>query len=290
MTTLSVSVVIPCKNEEKTIVNVLDGLLKTYPEYEIIVVNDGSTDNTSSVLASYDNLNVVTHKHSLGNGAAIKSGARAAKNDVLLFMDADGQHNADQVSKLIDNIALGYDMVVGARSSSSQATRTRSLGNRIYNKIATFITNHKVKDLTSGFRAVNRKKFLEFISLLPNGFSYPTTITMAFFRTGYQVRYVDVNVSDRIGNSHLSVVKDGIRFLIIIFKVATLYSPLKLIAPVSALTFLSGLGLYSYNYLMFQNFTNMSLLLLLSSIIIFIIGLLSEQITAITYLLIQKQK
>lgn len=285
----SVSVVIPCKNEQDTIGKVIDGLLGTYPEFEIIVVNDGSTDNTATVLEQYSDVTVITHNHSLGNGAAIKSGSRAANNDVLLFMDADGQHNVDQISKLLENLNPGYDMVVGSRTSSGQATKTRTIGNIIYNKIASFITNHKVKDLTSGFRAVYRDKFMEFISLLPNGFSYPTTITMAFFRTGYTVKYIDIHVADRVGKSHLSVFKDGIRFFIIIFKVATLYSPLKLIAPISIMIFLSGLGLYAYNYIQYQNFTNMSLLLLLSSVIIFIIGLLSEQVTTITYLLIQNR-
>ena len=229
---MTITIIIPCKNEEKSIGKVVDKLLKLDFISEIIVVNDGSTDQTADILSS-KNIVVVTHPYSKGNGAAIKAGARKASGDILIFMDADGQHNADNLKQLLEPIENGYDMVIGARSNSSQASTTRLMGNKIYNKLASILTGHKIEDLTSGFRACKRKLFLEFLALLPNGFSYPTTITMAFLRSGYSVKYVPIEVNNRKGKSHLSIVKDGIRFFLIIFKVTMLYSPLKLFAPLS---------------------------------------------------------
>lgn len=177
----------------------------------------------------------------------------------------------------------GFEMVVGARSYKSQAGKRRWLGNALYNHIASIIVGKKIKDLTSGFRAVNAKKFKSFLHLLPNGFSYPTTITMAFFRSGYPVGYIPIETNKRVGKSHLRLFKDGLRFLIIIFKIGTLYSPLKIFTPISTLFFLIGLAYYGYTYFSIGLFTNMSALLLIVSIIIFMIGLVSEQITVLLY-------
>ena len=163
----------------------------------------------------------------MGNGAAIKRGARAASGDVLVFMDADGQHAAEHVASLLAKLEEGYDMVVGARDRSGQANLHRGLANAFYNRLASWMTGHRIADLTSGFRAVRADKFREFLHLLPNGFSYPTTSTMAFFRSAYPVAYVPIPVAKRIGtNSHIRPLKDGVRFLLIIFKIASLYSPL----------------------------------------------------------------
>jgi hypothetical protein len=175
-------------------------------------------------------------------------------------------------------------MVVGARDGSGQASVGRSLANRLYNRLASWMTDHDVKDLTSGFRAVRADKFREFLHLLPNGFSYPTTSTMAFFRSAYPVDYVSIRVDKRVGtSSHIRPLKDGVRFLLIIFKIATLYSPLKLFAPVGATFLLLGSGYYAFTYLSYGRFTNMSALLLSAAVIIFLIGLISEQITSLTY-------
>lgn len=277
-----ISIIIPAKNEEQGLSILLPKLVRKYPDAEIIVVNDGSDDASAEICQKYK-VNLLNHPYSKGNGAAIKSGARAAKGEILVFMDADGQHDPEDIDKLLDEYSKGYDMVVAARTSSHQANIYRGFGNWIYNKLASLITGHVVKDLTSGFRIVNGDKFRNFIYLLPNGFSYPTTITMAFFRAGYSVAYIPIEVAQRIGQSHLKLVRDGARFFIIIFKIGVLYSPLKIFAPVSLFVFLSGLVHYGFTYVYWERFTNMSALLFVSSIIIFLIGLVSEQITTLMY-------
>jgi len=280
----NISIIIPCKNEQNSIGTLLDQLLDHYSAAEIIVVNDGSTDATAKILSGYDTIKVVSHPYTKGNGAAIKSGAVASSRDILIFMDADGQHTIDNILNFTNQINTGYDMVIGARDSKSQANVARLAGNKIYNKLASMITGHKILDLTSGFRACRKQKFIEFLSLLPNGFSYPTTITMAFFRSGYSVKYMPIKVAKRTGKGHISLLKDGIRFLLIIFKVGTLYSPLKLFAPLSSVIFSSGLIYYLYTYFTSGRFTNMSMLLITISIFIFIFGLISEQITMLIYM------
>ena len=219
----------------------------------------------------------------MGNGAAIKRGARLATGEILVFMDADGQHNASLIPKLLSRLDEGFDMVVGARGWGDQASVGRGLANTLYNKVASLMTGFVVADLTSGFRVVRAEKFKEFLHLLPNGFSYPTTITMAFFRSAYPVCYEPIPVAARVGKSHIRPVRDGLRFLLIIFKIATLYSPLKLFAPASLVFALLGLGNYAHTFVTEARFTNMSALLLSASAIIFLIGLVSEQITSLTY-------
>jgi glycosyltransferase involved in cell wall biosynthesis len=220
----------------------------------------------------------------MGNGAAIKRGARAATGGILVFMDADGQHSAEHIARLLAKLDEGYDMVVGARDSDGQANFHRGLANAFYNTLASHMTGHRIDDLTSGFRAVRAERFREFLHLLPNGFSYPTTSTMAFFRSAYPVAYVPIPVAKRVGNgSHIRPFKDGIRFLLIIFKIATLYSPMKLFAPIAGAFFGIGLAYYAYTFFHMHRFTNMSTLLLSASVIVFLIGLISEQITNLTY-------
>jgi glycosyltransferase involved in cell wall biosynthesis len=220
----------------------------------------------------------------MGNGAAIKRGARAASGDILVFMDADGQHDPGLIQQLLDRLDAGFDMAVGARGASGQANAGRGAANAFYNRLASWMTGHRIADLTSGFRAVRADKFREFLHLLPNGFSYPTTSTMAFFRSAYPVAYVSIPVSRRIGtSSHIRPLRDGLRFLLIIFKIATLYSPLKLFAPTAFVFGLLGFGYYAYTFLFEHRFTNMSALLLSAAVIVFLIGLISEQITNLTY-------
>jgi len=278
----SISVVIPAKNEARNLTLLLPKIRKALPDAEIIVVDDGSTDETIEVVAE-NGAQCVHHEYSLGNGAAIKSGARSAKGDVIVFMDGDGQHDPGQIHRLLEQISEGADLVVGARSAGGQASLGRSLANRFYNWFASLVTGFKIADLTSGFRAVRAKKFRKFLNLLPNGFSYPTTSTMAFLRSGYRVKFVPVEVAKREGKSHIRPIRDGVRFLLIIFKVATLYSPLKVFVPVSALCFLLGLSRYAYTFFHFGTFTNMSALLMVAAVQIFLIGLVSEQITSLIY-------
>ena len=276
------SIILPAKNEAAALAILLPELKNVMPDAEIIVVNDGSTDDTIAV-CNNNQVQVVTHPSSKGNGAAIKTGSRAASGDILVFMDADGQHKPEDIPRLLQTLRQGFDMVVGARTRKSQAGAHRAVANGFYNKLASWMVDQKVSDLTSGFRVVTASKFRQFLYLLPNGFSYPTTITMSFFRAGYGVAYVSIEAPKRIGKSHISPLKDGFRFLLIIFKIGTLYSPLKLFLPISLSFFLTGVGYYLYTFLSFHRFTNMSALMFLSSIFVFLIGLVSEQITALNY-------
>jgi glycosyltransferase involved in cell wall biosynthesis len=277
-----ISIVLPAKNESAAIGQTVEKIKQLSIHHEIIVVNDGSTDNTREV-AEQAGAKVVTHPYSKGNGAAIKTGARTATGDVIVFMDADGQHDPQDIPRLIAKIEEGYDLVVGARQKGSQASVGRGIANTLYNNIASYMTEHNVEDLTSGLRAVRAEKFREFLYLLPNGFSYPTTSTMAFFRAGYSVAYLPIHAAKRIGKSHIQPLKDGVRFFLIIFKIATLFSPLKMFLPIAVLLFLIATGWYGYTLYEFSRFTNMSALLYTGSIMIFLMGLISEQITALMY-------
>jgi glycosyltransferase involved in cell wall biosynthesis len=282
---LKISIIIPAKNEEQGLAITLPRLRQLYPDAEVIVVDDGSTDSTASVCAEHG-VRTVSHPYSKGNGAAIKSGARAAAGTHLVFMDADGQHDPADIEKLLRKLEQGFDMVVGARvGKGDQASLARWGANTLYNNLASWMVNRKINDLTSGFRVVERGKFMDFLYLLPNGFSYPTTITMAFFRAGYSVGYVPISVADRLGRSHINLVRDGVRFFLIIFKIGTLYSPLKVYFPTSVLV--SGLGILNYLIVNFASgswrFTNMSTLLILTGMTIFLIGLLAEQLTNLQY-------
>lgn len=278
------SIILPAKNESKGLERLLPVLTKMFPMAEILVVDDGSVDTTAELCKQLGVIRV-SHPYSQGNGAAIKSGARRAMGDVLLFMDADGQHRPEDIPRLLAKLEAGYDMVVGSRDASGQASRHRSLANGFYNRLASWMVGHEVKDLTSGFRVVRQDKFLEFLYLLPNGFSYPTTITMAFFRAGYSVRYEPIAVQSRMQGteSHVRLWRDGIRFLLIIFKIGTLYSPLKLFAPVALAHALIGLGYYAFTYIDHGRLSLATIFMLTSSVTIFLIGLVSEQITQLIY-------
>lgn len=279
---IGVSIIIPARNEALSLQKILPLLVAEHPRAEIIVVDDGSSDDTREVCARHS-VSVVSHPYSKGNGAAIKAGARVANGEILVFMDADGQHDSADIGVLLAKLEQGFDMVVGARQKGSQANAARGLANSFYNALATYMTGHRIEDLTSGFRAVRTDKFREFLYLLPNGFSYPTTITMAFFRAGYSVAYEPIHAARRVGSSHLKPWKDGLRFLLIIFKIGTLYSPLKLFAPLALAFFLLGLGWYGYTLATVSRFTNMSALLMTASFIVFTMGLISEQITQLMY-------
>lgn len=284
------SIVLPARNESVGLAKVLPALRERFPDAELIVVDDGSTDGTPA-LAEGLGARVLRTPYGMGNGAAIKRGARAALGEVIVFMDADGQHDPAHISALLSRLEQGHDMAVGARDASGQASRHRGLANAFYNRLASWVTGHPIADLTSGFRAVRASKFREFLHLLPNGFSYPTTVTMAFFRSGYPVAYVPIPVHQRVGTaSHIRPLKDGVRFLLIIFKIATLYSPLKLFLPTAVAFFLLGAGWYGWTFYESARFTNMSALLFSASVIVFLMGLISEQITGLTYLAAREER
>lgn len=278
----SLSIILPAKNESRSLSIILPELVKSFPNAEIIVIDDCSTDDTKEICQE-NKVKVISHPYTMGNGAAIKTGARVARGEVIVFMDADGQHHHQDIPALLEKMDEGFDMVVGARSVDSHASFMRRTGNFTYNKLASLMTGFNILDLTSGFRAVRARHFRKFLYLLPNGFSYPTTSTMAFFRSGLAVAYVPIQAGVRKGDSHISLLKDGIKFFVIIMKVGALFSPMRLFFPVSSLLFMTGLGYYGYTYISAGRFTNMSALLFTTSIIIFLIGLVSEQVSSLHY-------
>ena len=280
--TNDLSIVLPARNEAAALRILLPQIRAAFCDAELIVVNDGSNDETVD-MCHENNVAVVSHPYALGNGAAIKTGARHAKGRTIVFMDADGQHKPEDIATLLAKFDEGYDMVVGARQKGSQAGMHRAVANDVFSRLASWMVQHTVEDLTSGFRIVRASKFRKFLYLLPNGFSYPTTITMSFFRAGYSVAYVPIHTPRRIGKSHIRPLRDGIRFLMIIIKIGTLYSPLRLFLPISASFLLTGIGYYLYTYITIGRLTNMTALLLISSILTFLIGIVSEQISALHY-------
>ncbi|MEM7501224.1 MAG: glycosyltransferase family 2 protein [Pseudomonadota bacterium] len=279
---VELTIVMPAKNEAAAIGDVVRQARDAFPDAEILVVDDGSDDNTGA-LAREAGATVLTHPVSLGNGAAVKHGARHARGKLIAFMDADGQHDGADIARLIERIHAGFDMVVGARDTGGQASAARRLANGFYNWLSSRMSGQRILDLTSGLRVARTDLFRRFIYMLPNGFSYPTTITMAFLRSGFPIDFVPVDVGRREGKSHIRPFRDGVRFFIIIFKIATLYSPLKIFLPISGLFFTTGVSYYAYTYFTQGRFTNMSMLILSAAVIIFLIGLISEQITSLTY-------
>jgi len=274
---VKISVIIPCYNESQTIGRLVNDISNLHPDCEIIVINDGSSDDTA-VIAEEAGASVYNHPYNIGNGAAIKSGIRRASGDILVFMDADLQHNPEDIETLL-NYFPDYDMVVGARSKKDQASLGRAVGNKIYNWLASYVAKFKVQDLTSGFRAIKSDIAQQFLYLLPNSYSYPTTLTLAVLRTGRALKYAPIQVKVRkAGKSNIKFYKDGIRFFMIIIKICTLFSPFRIFLPVSFLIFFTGLMYYMYTFFIWGRFTNMSALLFSTSIILFMIGLVSEQI------------
>jgi glycosyltransferase involved in cell wall biosynthesis len=282
MTPENISVIIPAKNEGKNIDRLISNLQQLYPSFEIIVIDDGSTDNTAAA-AKNTGAKVYSHPYNIGNGAAIKSGIRRASGDILVFMDADLQHNPEDIETILSYFP-DYDMVVGARSTKDQTSIGRAFGNKIYNWLASYVTKFNVQDLTSGFRAIKSDVARQFLYLLPNSYSYPTTMTLAVLRTGRALKYIPITVKVRkAGKSNIKIFKDGIRFFMIIVKICTLFSPFRIFLPVSFFMFCLGLSYYIYTFLAWGRFTNMSALLFTTSIIIFMMGLISEQITQLRF-------
>jgi glycosyltransferase involved in cell wall biosynthesis len=281
LTSPKVSIILPAYNEEQSIGITISEIKKLHPDVEILVIDDGSADNTRQE-AIKAGATIWSHPHNIGNGAAIKTGLRYASGEWILMMDADGQHDPADIGKLLAHMDE-YDMVVGARSKDSKTSLHRDLANKLYNWLASYVTNFKVEDLTSGFRVVKNDTVRKFIYLLPNTFSYPSTITMAYLRSGRSIKYVPIATKARKGRSKIKLFQDGIRFFLIITRIATLFSPFRIFLPVSFMFFVTGAGYYLYTYITHNRFTNMSALLLSSAIIIFMMGLVSEQIAQMRY-------
>jgi glycosyltransferase involved in cell wall biosynthesis len=275
-TEFRVSIIIPVFNEAGTIGSVISDIKALYPNYEIIVIDDGSSDGSADKAAKAG-AKVFSHPYNIGNGAAVKSGIRVATGDILVFMDGDGQHNPRYIAELLKYFPA-YDLVVGARSTVDQASLGRALGNTLYNWFASYVAKYPIKDLTSGFRAVKSEVARNFLYLLPNTYSYPTTLTLGVLRSGMSVKYVPINIQKRkAGRSNIRL-SDGVRFFMIIIRICTLFSPMRIFLPVSFAMFSVGVLNYLYTYIMQNRFTNMSVFMFVGAIIIFMMSLISEQI------------
>ncbi len=272
-----VSIIIPAYNEAQTIGDIVSKIRSLYPDFEIIVVNDGSTDDTA-VIAKDAGAKVHNHPYNIGNGAAVKSGIRHASGDILVFMDGDFQHDPEDIAKMLEYFPE-YDTVVGARSIRGQSSIGRAFGNKIYNWLASYVAMFPVKDLTSGFRAIKSDLARKLVNLLPNTYSYPSTLTLGALRSGRSLKYIPINIQMRkMGKSKIRLINDGVRFFMIIIRICTLYSPLRVFLPVSFIMFALGLSYYGYTFIISHRFTNMSALLFTTSVLIFMMGLISDQI------------
>ena len=277
----SVSVVVPAYNEAKAITGVVSALSSAGPWREIIVVDDGSTDETA-VRATAAGATVVRHPYNKGNGAAVKSGIRRASADYVMIIDGDGQHQAGDARRLIAKLGE-YDLVIGARPAPTQASAARRIGNGALNGLASYLTGRAIPDLTSGFRAARRDCLREFIHLLPNGFSTPTTTTLAFIKAGYNVTFEPTDARPRVGTSKIRLARDGAKFLVIILKIVTLFSPLRVFVPISLVSFVIGATYALWTIATQSKVTNSSVLLLMFAVIVFLVGLVSEQISALRF-------
>lgn len=290
--TLDLSLIIPAYNEEKSISSVIVDIkevLRTQNlSYEILVVDDGSEDMTAEMAVS-SGAKVISHPENIGNGASVKTGIRNAHGKLLLMMDADGQHPVDMIPTLLEE-ATKYDMVVGARTRSSDSDFHRDFANVIYNTLASYVSGRRIQDLTSGFRVIRFEVARKFVYLLPNTFSYPSTITLAVLRSGGSLQYVPIESKRRVGKSKIKLIRDGFRFLTIILRVATYYSPLKIFIPVSILMFLAGFG-YGLFKVLFLNasYGPTSAMLMTISVVVFMVGLVSEQVAQLMYIWSENQ-
>jgi glycosyltransferase involved in cell wall biosynthesis len=277
-----ISIIIPAYNESAVIGTVIEKIRTLYPHFEVIVVNDGSNDNTAEMARKAGAI-VYSHPYNIGNGAAIKSGIRIASGEILVFMDGDGQHNPEDIVRMLEFFS-DYDMVVGARAKDGQVSLFRRLGNNILNSLASYVAKFRVQDLTSGFRAVKSDIAHKLLYLLPNTYSYPTTMTLGVLRSGRSLKYIPIKVQKRkSGESSVNISRDGVRFFMIITKICALYSPFRIFLPLSVLMFCLGMANYLFSYITSGRFTNMSALLFTTSVVVFLMGLISEQITQLRF-------
>jgi glycosyltransferase involved in cell wall biosynthesis len=277
----AVSVIVPAYNEEHAIADLVSALRASDPWHEILVIDDGSTDATAE-RAAQAGARVIRHPYNKGNGAAVKTGIRHSTGEFILILDGDGQHKPEDARRIVAKLGE-YDLVVGARSAATQATPARRIGNSALNWLAGYLTDREIPDLTSGFRGARREYLREFIHLLPNGFSTPTTTTLAFIKAGYNVTFEPVEARQRTGQSKIRLARDGTKFLMIILRIVTIFSPLRIFLPVSAASFLIGAVYAIWTIATQSHVTNSSVLLIIFAVIVFLVGLISEQISALRF-------
>ena len=277
----SVTIVVPAFNERDSIGGVVTALRAAAPWHEVLVVDDGSTDGTGEA-AGDAGARVLRHPYNKGNGASVKTGIRAATSDWIAIVDADGQHRTNDARRIVEKLG-DFDLVIGARDPRTQATAGRRIGNAVLNRLASYLTERPIPDLTSGYRAARREYLLEFIHLLPNGFSTPTTTTLAFIKAGYNVAFEPIAALPRVGSSKIRMVSDGAKFFLILLKVITIFSPLRIFAPVSGIAFAVGAAYGAWNYVYHARIPNGAVLLLMFSVIVILVGLISEQIATLRF-------
>jgi len=277
----SVTIVVPAFNEGASIGPVVTALRAAAAWHDVLVIDDGSTDGTGAAAADAG-ARVVRHPYNKGNGAAVKTAIRSSTSDWIAIIDGDGQHRAEDAKRLVARLGE-YDLVIGARDPQTQATTGRRLGNAVLNWLASYLTERTIPDLTSGFRAARRECLVEFIHLLPNGFSTPTTTTLAFIKAGYNVAFEPIGALPRVGTSKIRLGSDGAKFLLILLKVITIFSPLRIFAPVSAASFAIGAVYGAWNYAYHARIPNGAVLLLMFSVIVILVGLVSEQIATLRF-------
>ncbi len=286
---MKLSVIIPVFNEKENIENFLSEIIEFCKgfsfRYEIIVVDDGSTDGTAEILSAFKSevLKVIHHKHNIGNGGAVKTGIRNAEGEYVIMIDGDGQHYPEDIGRILEKLEEGYHLVVGARDSKSQASFFRALGNAVYNKLASYVADFEIKDLTSGLRGAKRSLISKFLYMFPNGFSYPSTSTLAFLKVGYSLAYIPITTRKRKGKSKIRIIRDGLKFFKIIAKITTLFSPMKIFFPVSVLLFISAIIHFLYRLFVSGKYTLFTGILILSSIFTLLMGLISEQVSTLYY-------
>ena len=281
-----ISIVLPAYNEAKVIGSVINDISRVMndygQDYDITVVDDGSQDNTGDI-AGKAGATVHRHPYNIGNGAAVKTGLRSVKGDIIVLLDSDGQHDPKLIPTLLENIPK-YDMAIGARIKNKSGAFHRNIANNIFNWFSSYLTNFKILDLTSGFRVIKRSVILKYIYLLPNTFSYPTTSTMALIRGGHSVTYVPIEVHKRVGKSKIKIFKDGTRFLLIMLKIATFFSPFRVFFPISIISVLLGFihGIYKI-LILDQRYTYLTVFLISTGVLVFLMGLISEQIAQLRF-------
>jgi glycosyltransferase involved in cell wall biosynthesis len=277
----SVTIVVPAFNEAGSIAGVVTAMLAAAPWHEVLVIDDGSNDGTGEA-AERAGARVVRHPYNKGNGAAVKTAIRSATTEWIAIIDGDGQHPAEDAARLTGRCG-DFDLVIGARDPRTQATAGRRAGNAVLNWLASYLTERPIPDLTSGFRVARREYLLEFIHMLPNGFSTPTTTTLAFMKAGYNVTFEPIGARQRVGTSKIRLASDGAKFLLILLKIITIFSPLRIFAPISALAFSVGAVYGVWNFVYHDRIPNGAVLALMFSVMVLLVGLVSEQITTLRF-------
>ena len=277
----SVSIVIPAMNEADAIGGVVSRLRAAANWREILVVDDGSADDTTA-RAREAGACVIRHPYNKGNGAAVKTGIRRAGGEFVLILDADGQHAPEDAHRIAARLGE-FDLVIGARSTATQATAARLAGNALLNRLASYLTGRPIPDLTSGFRGARAEYLREFLHLLPNGFSTPTTTTLAFIKAGYNVAFEPIDARQRSGNSKIRFAHDGTRFLLILLKIVTLFSPLRIFLPISLVSFATGSMYGIWNMIATGKIPNGAVILILFAVMVVLVGLISEQIASLRF-------